>query len=164
MFDAYRERREAQQLPEVLPQQLAYLGLVFVGADRTEARAGAEQLQWYLKNNKVAPQFLNPPGYQPPALRAPVLAAAARGATIGTPIADILHASVDELIERGMMFAGTPDEVTVQIARFHEQVGGFGNLLMMMHGGHMDHDTTARSIDLYARAVQPALRAAFSRS
>jgi alkanesulfonate monooxygenase SsuD/methylene tetrahydromethanopterin reductase-like flavin-dependent oxidoreductase (luciferase family) len=162
MFDAYRQRRLGLGLAPAAPAQLAYLGLVFVGADDAEARAGARQLQWYLQNNKIAPQFLNPPGYQPAALRAPVLAATARGASLGTPIAEIVHASVDELIERGMMFAGTPDAVIAQISRFHERVGGFGNLLMMMHGGHMDHDTAARSIDLYAREVQPALRRALS--
>jgi len=28
-----------------------------------------------------------------------------------------------------------------------------------MHGGHMDRDVTTRSIDLFAREVQPALAA-----
>ncbi|CAB4811956.1 MAG: LLM class flavin-dependent oxidoreductase [Actinobacteria bacterium] len=162
MFEAYRQRRLEQGLAPVMEHQLAYLGLVFVGEDDAQAQAGARQLQWYLQNNKVAPQFLNPPGYQPPALRAPILAAEARGTALGSPIADILNATIDELVDRGMMFVGTPDAVIEQITRFHERVGGFGNLLMMMHGGHMDHDTTARSIDLYAREVQPALRAAFT--
>ena len=44
-----------------------------------------------------------------------------------------------------------------QVTRFHDRVGGFGNFLMMMHGGHMDRDITAASIELYAREVQPAL-------
>jgi alkanesulfonate monooxygenase SsuD/methylene tetrahydromethanopterin reductase-like flavin-dependent oxidoreductase (luciferase family) len=72
-----------------------------------------------------------------------------------------VHAPIEHLVERGMFFAGTPDEVVEQIARFHDAVGGFGNLLMMMHGGHMDHDTTVRSIDLYAAEVAPALAARF---
>jgi alkanesulfonate monooxygenase SsuD/methylene tetrahydromethanopterin reductase-like flavin-dependent oxidoreductase (luciferase family) len=156
MFEAYRERSAALG-HGVRPEQLAYLGLVFVGATEAAARDGAEQLHWYLRNNKIAEQFLNPPGYQPPEVRAPVLAAAARGAQLGTPIAAILGASIDELIERGMFFAGTPEQVVDQVARFHEHVGGFGNFLMMMHGGHMDTETTAASIELYAREVQPEL-------
>ena len=49
------------------------------------------------------------------------------------------------------------EQVVEQVSRFHEHVGGFGNFLMMMHGGHMDTETTAASIELYAREVQPEL-------
>lgn len=161
MFDAYRTRRAELGHGPVAPGQLAYLGLVFVGATRTEALEGARQLQWYLQNNKIAPQFLDVAGYQPAALRAPLLGSSLRGETVGTPIADIVHASVEDLVDRGMFFAGTPDEVVEQITRFHDAVGGFGNLLMMMHGGHMDLATTARSIELYAAEVAPALAARF---
>lgn len=157
MFDTYRARSAERGFAPTAPAQLAYLGLVYVGATEADAREGARQLQWYLQNNKIAPQFLNPPGYSPPEQRAPILAAAARGAPLGTPIAGIIDASVDELVEMGMFFAGTPPQVIEQITSFHERVGGFGNLLMMMHGGHMDFETTTRSIDLYAREVQPAL-------
>lgn len=160
MFDAYRQRR-AELGHDTAPEQLAYLGLVYVGATRDEAMDGARQLQWYLQHNKISPQFLDVAGYQPVAQRARALAASLRGEALGTPIADIVHAPVEELVERGMFFAGTPDEVVAQITAFHEQVGGFANLLMMMHGGHMDLPTTVRSIDLYAAEVAPALRARF---
>lgn len=162
MFDAYRAHRAGLGHGPVAAEQLAYLGLVYVGATREDALDGARQLQWYLQNNRIAPQFLNPAGYQPAAQRARALGASLRGESLGTPIADIVHAPIEHLVERGMFFAGTPDEVVEQIARFHDAVGGFGNLLMMMHGGHMDHDTTVRSIDLYAAEVAPALAARFA--
>ena len=161
MFDTYRTRSIERGYAPTAPDQLAYLGLVYVGATEAEARGGAQQLLWYLRNNKIAPQFLSPPGYQSPEQRAPVIAAAARGEQIGTPIAAIVDASVDELVDRGMFFAGTPDQVIEQVIKFHERVGGFGNFLMMMHGGHMDRETTVRSIELYAGEVQPVLRRAF---
>lgn len=157
MFDAYRTRSVAQGFGPPAADRLAYLGLVFVGATRDAALDGARQLQWYLQNNKIAAPFLNPAGYQPPEQRAKALGAELRGEVLGTPIADIVHAPIEALVERGMFFAGTPDDVIEQVRTFHARVGGFGNLLMMMHGGHMDFTTTAASIDLYAREVAPAL-------
>ena len=42
---------------------LAYLGLVFVAKRRRDALEGARAVQWYIQHNKVAPQFINVPGY-----------------------------------------------------------------------------------------------------
>ena len=158
MFEAYRQRSAELGFPEPPPERFAYLGFVFVGATEAEGLAGAEQLMWYLRNNKVAPQFLNPPGYSPPEARVPMLAAAARGEPMGSPIADIIDLPVEALIERGMIFAGDPAQVTEQIVAFDTAVGGLGNLLMMMHAGPMTFEESAASIKLYASEVQPALR------
>ncbi len=43
--------------------------------------------------------------------------------------------SVQDLIDAGILFCGTPDQVYEQIVDFCEYCGGMGNLLMMGHAG-----------------------------
>ncbi|MCB0996225.1 MAG: LLM class flavin-dependent oxidoreductase [Acidimicrobiales bacterium] len=161
LFEVYRSTSVEAGLGPAAPERLGYCALVFVGATESAARSGAEELDWYLKNNKVANQFNLPPGYLPAAARAEALRRLAHGEEIGSPIAHLATASIDQLAEEGFFFFGTPDQVVDQITSFHDAVGGFGNLLLMGHGGHMDYDTTVGSLELYAREVQPRLRAAF---
>ena len=46
--------------------------------------------------------------------------------------------SVQDLIDAGILFCGTPDQVYRQIVDFTEYCGGMGNLLMMGHAGFLD--------------------------
>jgi alkanesulfonate monooxygenase SsuD/methylene tetrahydromethanopterin reductase-like flavin-dependent oxidoreductase (luciferase family) len=61
------------------------------------------------------------------------------------------------MIEKGVLFAGTPDQVIKQIRAFNDYVGGFGHILMMGHAGPMTYAQTSRSLELYANEVAPAL-------
>jgi alkanesulfonate monooxygenase SsuD/methylene tetrahydromethanopterin reductase-like flavin-dependent oxidoreductase (luciferase family) len=65
--------------------------------------------------------------------------------------------SVRDLIDAGLMFAGTPDQVYRQIAEFHEASGGFGNLLLMMQAGRLGHADTVDSLTLFGKEVLPRL-------
>jgi alkanesulfonate monooxygenase SsuD/methylene tetrahydromethanopterin reductase-like flavin-dependent oxidoreductase (luciferase family) len=160
IFDAYRTR--AAELGEQPgDDRFAYLGLVFVGETEREALAGARKLQWYLRHNKVAPQFMNVPGYVEVPGRAAMLRAAAMGQPPQSPIADIVDAPVESLTEDGFFFAGTPDQVVAQVERFHERVGGFGHLLAMVHGGTMGDGLVGGSMELLAQEVLPTLRRRF---
>jgi len=67
--------------------------------------------------------------------------------------------STDELIDAGILFCGTPDEVYAQIVDFCEHCGGMGNLLMMGHGGELSHAQTIDNLTLFAGDVLPRLRA-----
>ena len=75
--------------------------------------------------------FRNPPGYLPVEDNARLL----RGETPprsyhqDRPVISMHNASVDELIDAGILFCGTPDEVYDQLAAFCEHCGGMGNLL-----------------------------------
>jgi hypothetical protein len=69
------------------------------------------------------------------------------------------EASVDELIDAGVLFCGTPDRVYGQIAAFCEHCGGMDNLLMMGHGGALTHAQTVDNFNLFAREVFPRLKA-----
>ena len=59
------------------------------------------------------------------------------------------------------MFAGTPDQVFLQIKRMYDHVGGFGHLLIMGQAGFLEHDETVRGIKMFAREVYPRLKDAF---
>jgi hypothetical protein len=66
--------------------------------------------------------------------------------------------SVQDLIEAGVLFCGTPDQVYRQIIEFCEYCGGMGNLLMMGHAGWLSHADTVDSLTLFAREVLPRLQ------
>lgn len=159
MFDVYRETTAQHGFPPPTLEMLAYLGLVFVGDTDEEGYAGARKLQWYLQNNKIAPQFLDVPGYVDQATRARMLAGRARGEQATTPVAHLAHAPIEQLTEEGYFFAGSPDTVFGQLERFYERVGGFGNFLMMIQAGTMGFDLVAKSMTLFAQEVLPRFRA-----
>jgi alkanesulfonate monooxygenase SsuD/methylene tetrahydromethanopterin reductase-like flavin-dependent oxidoreductase (luciferase family) len=153
VFDSYREEHERVGLGPTPADRLAYAALVYTGRTYEEGIAGAEKLMWYIRANKVPPQFSNPPGY----VAAPFRAKALQGAR--SPFA-FSHLTMDELLERGIVFAGDPDTVGEQITRFHEHVGGFGHLLIMGQAGFLEHDETIAGLENYAREVHPKLTAA----
>jgi len=131
--------------------RFAYAGLVYTGETDAEGRAGAEKLLWYLGHNKVPLHFRNPPGYN----HVSANVAALRTGRIGRN-ADV-KPDLDEQIEKGVIFCGSPDTVYKQIKKLHDHVGGIGHLLSMGQAGYLDHEETAKSIRLFAREVQPRL-------
>ena len=157
IFDAYRESFVATHGAEPAPDKLAYLGLVFVAAKRRDALEGARAVQWYIQHNKVAPQFVNVPGYFDAATRAKMLRAQYETGSLPSPIAHLAWASIEELVEGGFCFAGEPDEVVEQLLSFHARVGGFGNWLALVQAGTMETDLVAPSMELMAAEVLPAL-------
>ncbi len=66
IFDSYRSRWHETGKGEVPLDRFGYAAMTFVGETDAEGMAGAEQLMWYLKSNKVPQEFiLPPPGYSP---------------------------------------------------------------------------------------------------
>jgi alkanesulfonate monooxygenase SsuD/methylene tetrahydromethanopterin reductase-like flavin-dependent oxidoreductase (luciferase family) len=149
IFDAYRASCAARGT-EAAEDRLAYAALVYVADTEAAALAGAERLRWYLTSNKVPPQFRNPPGYHPLQTSVKLL----RG---GHTKFD-RNAPLEEAIAQGIIFAGTPASVAAQIRKHYAFCGGYGHLLMMGQGGHMDHDETVRSMTLFANEVYPQLK------
>ena len=138
--------------------RLAYAALLYAAESEAEARAGAEKLLWYVRANKVPLHFCYPPGYVPTAVHAQIL----RGAVIDQHAANRANATVENAIEAGIMFAGTPDQVFRQIEKMYNHVGGFGHLLIMGQAGFLEHEGTVRGIKTFAREVYPRLKEAFS--
>jgi len=67
--------------------------------------------------------------------------------------------TVDDAIDAGLSFAGTPDDVFDQLRAFYDHVGGFGHLLMMGQGGLLSHEETVANLTLFSKAVLPRLEA-----
>jgi alkanesulfonate monooxygenase SsuD/methylene tetrahydromethanopterin reductase-like flavin-dependent oxidoreductase (luciferase family) len=159
VFDGYRRGwRQAGLGTDVPVNRLAYAALVYTAPTEAEAHAGAEKLLWYITANKVAPQFMYPPGYMPVAAQVQQL----RGAALDPHLGLASKATVEKAIEAGLMFAGTPDQVYKQIKKLYDHVGGFGHLLIMGQAGFLEHDDTALGIRTFGREVYPRLKDAFA--
>jgi len=161
VFDGYRESYVAAhgRLPD--ENRLGYLAVVTVAGTRAEALRRARKMKGYFDTSmRLDPQFRNAPGFVPAqemfhAIKAGPKAQRQRMRN-GEPLPP--DASVEQYMDAGLMFVGTPDDVYDQIARFYGEVGGFGNLLMMGQAGTLDHAETADNLTLFAREVLPRLR------
>ena len=146
IYDAYRKAYLAKFGKAPGADRFAYLGLVAVSHDEAEARRRGELIAGYLRTSPIVHlPFRNPPGYMPPEDNARML----RGETPpralhqGRPRHLDAHAcSIDDLIDAGILFCGTPDQVYEQLADFCEHCGGMGNLSDDGAGG--DSDATRR--------------------
>jgi alkanesulfonate monooxygenase SsuD/methylene tetrahydromethanopterin reductase-like flavin-dependent oxidoreductase (luciferase family) len=65
--------------------------------------------------------------------------------------------TVEDAIDAGLVFAGTPDDVFNQLRAFYDHVGGFGHLLMMGQGGLLDHGETVANLSLFSKEVLPRI-------
>lgn len=161
LYDAYREGYMKKWRKPAPADRLAYLGLVAVAADETEARRRGELVAAYLRTSGIVHiPFRNPPGYLSVEDNARMLRGFTqpRGkAKDGRPV-DIYKCSVQDLVDAGVMFCGTPDQVYDQIVDFTEYCGGMGNLLMMGHAGFLSHEDTVSNLELFAKHVLPRLK------
>lgn len=161
LFDAYRKAYVAQGRPAPGPDRFGYLGFIAVANDEAEARRRGELVAGYLRTSGIVhPPFRNPPGYLSVEDNARILRgerASHLSARDGTPL-DPKGASLDQLIDAGIVFAGTPDQVYRQITDFADYLGGLGNLLMMGQAGFLGHEDTVDSLTLFAREVMPRLK------
>jgi alkanesulfonate monooxygenase SsuD/methylene tetrahydromethanopterin reductase-like flavin-dependent oxidoreductase (luciferase family) len=162
LFDAYRQGYVGKFGKMPTADRFGYLGLVAVGNSKAEADRRAELVASYLRTGSVvAPQFRNPPGFLSLEDNARMLRGAPRPRTMtkdGRYI-DMRSASTQELIDAGVLFAGSPDEVYNQIVDFCEYCGGMGNLLMMGHAGPMNHEDAVGNLTLFGKEVLPRLKA-----
>ena len=161
LYDVYRQAYAAKFHKPPAADRFAYLGLVAVADTEAEARRRGEMVSIYLGSSAiVAPQFRNPPGYLSVEDNVRILRGDPRPRT-GTKdggFIDMRTAGVQELIDAGILFCGTPDQVYRQITEFCDYCGGMGNLLMMGHAGHMNHADTVGNLTLFAKEVLPRLK------
>ncbi|MCC2096079.1 MAG: LLM class flavin-dependent oxidoreductase [Hyphomicrobiales bacterium] len=98
---------------------------------------------------KLSELMFFPPGYLSPASLKSVLAH--KKANTG-------GVKIETLIERGIIFCGSPDTVRRQIAEAHGELG-FQEFLAMLQFGTMPAELSVRNIRLFALEVLPALQA-----
>ena len=165
IYQAYR-KGAAEKGREVGLDRFAYMAMVGVGRTREEGYARADQILDYSRTSRrVGAQFAFPPGYQSVAATAQALRSPGYGTGVAMrtmplrngKMVDVFTASVDEFIDAGICFAGTPDDVYKQMKAFYDHVGGFGHLLMMGQGGHITHADTVDNLQLFAKEVLPRI-------
>lgn len=166
IYKRYRERLAELGRPAPSLDRFGYMVLIGVGDTEHEGHNFARKVKGYLDTTGIVhPSFGNPPGYFPIAARvgevrrgqAGVTGAAFQTDRDGSPM-DYGSSSIPDLINAGAVFAGTPDQVYEQIVELYDFVGGFGNLLAMMHGGDLNHEDTAKSMKLFSKEVLPRLK------
>jgi len=177
---AYRQARAEAGLPPVGTDHFGYAALLYVGDTHEEGLRGGEKLLWFLNTSlKSAPQYSKfLPGAVPPEM-APQLYRTARStppaggaegngaappasARAVTPAfqnaATLIGVTVPQAMQRGILFAGSPDTVYRQIMDFYDTVGGFGHLVLVGRSGFLTHGEAEKGIRLFAREVLPRLR------
>jgi len=162
LYDAYRKGYVGKFGRAPGADRFAYLGLVAVAHDKDEAHKRGDLIAGYLRTSAIVHvPFRNPPGYLPAEDNARMLRGEQppRGFTKDGRAINIHAASVEELIDAGILFCGTPDEVYEQIVAFCEHCRGMGNLLMMGQAGFLTHEQTVDNLTLFSREVLPRLKA-----
>jgi alkanesulfonate monooxygenase SsuD/methylene tetrahydromethanopterin reductase-like flavin-dependent oxidoreductase (luciferase family) len=144
---AYKRRAAERGLPEPGPDRFAYLALCYTAETEEDAERGGRELLWYLQRERH-PYFFNPPGYTPYQQMARQMASGERRA---------YGDSYEMLSEKGILLAGTPDQMIEKITYLYERCNT-GHLLMMNQAGFMSAERTRRSMELFAREVYPAIR------
>ena len=177
-WGAYRRAREEAGLPKVASDHFGYAGLVYVGDTHEEGVRVGSKLLWFLNTSlKSAPQFgrflpgATLPEAAPMVYRsAPRPAAAAPTAApdngpkptvapASSNAATLIGLDAEQAMKRGILFAGSPDTVYRQIMDLHDDVGGFGHLIMVGRSGFLTHAEAEKNITLFAREVLPRLQA-----
>jgi alkanesulfonate monooxygenase SsuD/methylene tetrahydromethanopterin reductase-like flavin-dependent oxidoreductase (luciferase family) len=162
LYDQYRAGYQAKWKRPAPADRLAYLGLVAVADNEAEARRRGELIAGYLYSSAIVHvPFRNPPGFLTADDNAKMLRglSAPRSFTKDGRAVNMHAGSVQDLIDAGLLFCGTPDQVYRQIIDFTEYCGGMGNLLMMGHAGFLSHEDTVSNLTMFSEEVMPRLKA-----
>jgi len=161
LFDAYREAWARTHGGEAPADRMAYMGMCAIGSTEAEARERARHaLATIASNSRVGPAFRNPPGYLPIADNVRIMKAGAVRPPTPTKSGrkiDLSGASLDDLIDAGVVFCGTPQQVLEQIGDLRNGIGSFANLLVMIQCAGLSHEDTVDSLNLFAEGVMPHL-------
>ena len=162
LYDQYRAGYQAKWKRPAPADRFAYLGLVAVADNEAEARRRGELVAGYLYSSSIVHvPFRNPPGFLTVDDNAKMLRGltAPRSFTKDGRAINMHSGSVQDLIDAGLLFCGTPDQVYSQIVDFTEYCGGMGNLLMMGHAGFLSHEDTVSNLTMFSKEVMPRLAA-----
>ena len=73
-------------------------------------------------------------------------------------VGTLIGIAAEQAMERGILFAGSPDTVYEQIMSFYKAVGGFDHLIMVGRSGFLTHAEAEKGIRLFSKDVLPRLR------
>jgi alkanesulfonate monooxygenase SsuD/methylene tetrahydromethanopterin reductase-like flavin-dependent oxidoreductase (luciferase family) len=139
--------------------------LQFVGV----AESAAEAMELYREPAEyfygrclhLDPRFVGPPGYTTEAtIRARVQSQVARAADQTKAISTGLATRMEDIVERGYVIVGGPDEVAEQLRRVALELN-VGHLMLLLQFGNMSRELTFHNTELFAKKVMPQLRDLF---
>lgn len=160
-LDGWREAGRGDTVPV---DRFGYMGMCAVADTEAEARKRADKIADYLRTNaQVAEPFNKPPGYfgLEGSFRSMRSANPKAFRTLFTPKGrpvELSAATLDDFIECGIVFTGTPDQAYAQICDFIDAIGGLGHLILMGQGGRMQHEEVVDSLTLFGRNILPRLQ------
>jgi alkanesulfonate monooxygenase SsuD/methylene tetrahydromethanopterin reductase-like flavin-dependent oxidoreductase (luciferase family) len=127
---------------------VAYLRAVYLDEDADRARKDAAPFVRNFFAYNVAPRLTLPPK--------DVLERAGYGNYTTGKLEALAELDLDAMLEQGIVFVGTPEQVAAQVAR----VGGIPGVTefgMIAHFGGIDHARVLRTLRLFADRVMPAV-------
>lgn len=151
-------RRMEETGQEFNPYQGAFAQQICVAENMEEAQRLYEPHVRYFFERclHVFPGFADAPGYRTEAtIRAGLLSQTDRN--IGGGSAQALNMSWDELVERGFIVAGSPDDVAEQFRDLAEKLK-VGHIVSLLHIGDMPMEKTLYNTEMFATRVIPQLR------
>ncbi|QEP30643.1 LLM class flavin-dependent oxidoreductase [Pukyongiella litopenaei] len=165
IFETYRKRCAELGRPEPGNDRFSYMAQVAVGHTEEEGLARLGQVRRYAWASSLSPEhFGSPAGYRPAEMVAKALRTPPKGSMFTNipgrngPAVNPVVCDPRDLIDPGVGFGGTPDQVYEQIVEFYRYCGGFGHLTAMMQGGPLNHADTSDSLRLFAAEVLPRLQ------
>jgi alkanesulfonate monooxygenase SsuD/methylene tetrahydromethanopterin reductase-like flavin-dependent oxidoreductase (luciferase family) len=145
------------------PFRAGFLQFVGVAESRTEAmglyREAAEY--FYGRCLHVDARYAAPPGYASEAtLRARVRSQVQMAASRATDKAAFAQPSFEEIVGKGFVIVGSPDEVAEQLREVATELH-VGQLMLLLQFGNMGRELTLHNTELFAKRVAPQLRDLF---
>ena len=146
---------------EFNPYQGAFAQQICVAENMAEAQRLYEPHVRYFFERclHVYPGFADAPGYRTEATMRAGLLSQVSGQRGGSAVAHEL--SWDELVKRGFILAGSPDDVAEQAEQMSEKLR-VGHIVCLLHMGDMPLEKTLYNTELFATRVMPRLRSLWS--
>jgi alkanesulfonate monooxygenase SsuD/methylene tetrahydromethanopterin reductase-like flavin-dependent oxidoreductase (luciferase family) len=145
------------------PYRAGFLQFVGVAETRAEAmRLYKEPAEYfYGRCLHVDARFAGPPGYTTEATQRMGIESQVSKAAAYTSKFSTLAQDIEEIVERGYVILGSPEEVTEQLTRVAHDLN-VGHLMLLLQYGNMAKDLTCYNTRLFAERVMPRLKEVFA--
>jgi len=145
------------------PYRAAFLQFVGVAETKEEAmkRYKEPAEYFFLRCLHVDPKYASPPGYVTEAtMRAKMVSMAQAAAGGARPQAGFAPLTFEEMVEKGYVIIGSPDEVADKLREVATELN-VGHLMLLLQFGNMGKDATNENSRLFAEKVAPQLKGLF---
>ena len=157
----WREMKNLGKDPN--PFKAGFLQFVGVAENRDKAfdlyREPAEY--FYNRCLHVDARYANPPGYTSEAtMRAKVKSQVLQAARRATDQSMITAPTFEEIVDKGYVIIGSPDEVAGQLREVAINLN-IGHLMLLLQFGNMGKELTLHNTELFAKQVMPQINGLF---